>query len=535
MAPVTLKPRLAASAMPPATLHWTSDRRELPSEYTISIKGQLLTCFLVKKSEARSDSLFRFIKGKTGSGVRAVGVAAGHGEAIYPVKTKVINAPMYHKGNLRAQGVDALWAECEAACSQNQVIVVHCNESFHRGPLLLAAMMVKAGKTLSQALQYIGTKRNIYSGHFMEHSEWPKKERESHHAKDLLEAHRFVRGLEPVCGLQPGAVASGLQPGAADSSTGNQNVMVEHSQHATERDDANSECVVVDGVRIRARALTLEDKEGMRAHKSQKSAASNSSCSIPPPSYKDILARTEKSSSSSQAGSGLQPGPHVSSQEQMLAHKMKQEPAGGSKKESLQTAKEDDDTSGSHPESTPAAATNAKPVSTPAAGGLQPDSTPKREEGLQPEAAVAQERTPVAATGAQPVSTPPETGGAQEESAIKAEEKEGLQPEMAVAPEDVNYDPPTDDEKSSVWTDEEEHEAWRSMSIEDRFKHVKVMKRKLAWYASQQEEDLQSGLQPGAQNENLPRDIITFLEEHQLRHLSHLSVIKGFFEQAILL
>ena len=295
-------------------------------------------------------------------------------------------------------------------------------------------------------------------------------------------------------------------------------------------------------VRTCVRALKLENRLNPAAliphpvPPPGESAASNSDCSIEKPSYKDILARTEKSSSSSQAGSGLQLGPDVSSQEQMLAHKMKQEPAGGSKKESLQTAKEDDDTSGSHPESTPAAATDAKPVSTPAAGGLQPDSTPKGEEGLQPEAAVAQERTPVAATGAQPVSTPPETGGAQEESAIKAEEKEGLQPETTVAPEEeADYDPPSDDEKSSVWTDEEEHGAWRSMSIEDRFKHVKLMKRKLAWYASQQEEDLQSGLQPGAQNENLPRDIITFLEEHQLRHLSHLSVIKGFFEQAILL
>ena len=119
-------------------LHW-----KCPSQYTISIDGKDLTCYLVKKSEAATQDLYSWIKRETGKNVYAVGVAAGHCETRYPEHVKVINVPMYHKGNMRREGVEALWDACIVACSQNKAILVHCNQSFHRGPLLLAAMMLK--------------------------------------------------------------------------------------------------------------------------------------------------------------------------------------------------------------------------------------------------------------------------------------------------------------------------------------------------------------------------------------------------------
>ena len=56
------------------------------------------------------------------------------------------------------------------------------------------------------------------------------------------------------------------------------------------------------------------------------------------------------------------------------------------------------------------------------------------------------------------------------------------------------------------------------MSIAERFKHLSVLKRKMAWYATQAEADLESGLQPEASVEHLPDDIKMFLTEHNLRH-----------------
>ena len=88
----------------------------------------------------------------------------------------------------------------------------------------------------------------------------------------------------------------------------------------------------------------------------------------------------------------------------------------------------------------------------------------------------------------------------------------------------------SDWEKSSAWTDEGEHEAWRKMSMPERFKHVNGVRRKLAWFVTQQEADMESGLQPDARNDKLPDDIRSFLQEHQLRHIPHfLTIVKCFF------
>ena len=71
--------------MAPIDGHWTAERRQMPSEYTISIDGKDLTCFLVKKKEAEIMATYAWIKQETGKDVYAVGVAAEHGEAKYPV------------------------------------------------------------------------------------------------------------------------------------------------------------------------------------------------------------------------------------------------------------------------------------------------------------------------------------------------------------------------------------------------------------------------------------------------------------------
>ena len=183
--------------MAPIDRHWEPDRRQLPSRYTISIDGEDLTCYLVKKSEAASQEFYSWIKRETGKDVYAVGVAAGHGEAAYPVELRAISVPMYYRGPLRTNGVAELWDACKTACSQNKAIIIHCNQSFHRGPLLLAAMMVKSGMLLSEAMACIGTMRAIYGGHFLEHRFWPETERKGRHAEDCLEARSFVISFVP--------------------------------------------------------------------------------------------------------------------------------------------------------------------------------------------------------------------------------------------------------------------------------------------------------------------------------------------------
>ena len=92
----------------------------------------------------------------------------------------------------------------------------------------------------------------------------------------------------------------------------------------------------------------------------------------------------------------------------------------------------------------------------------------------------------------------------------------GSQPEAS-----ADFGDDTDSEEESVWTDEEEHKAWRRMTIEERLKNVKNMKRKFIWFSQQQEADNESALQPEARNDKLPHDILQYLQKHQLRHISH--------------
>ena len=111
-----------------------------------------------------------------------------------------------------------------------------------------------------------------------------------------------------------------------------------------------------------------------------------------------------------------------------------------------------------------------------------------------------------------PVESPPEAldAAAALDAALEAEK-------------DVDFgNDSDDDEQSSAWTDEDEHMAWKAMTITQRFKHVSAMKRKLAWHAEAQGASLQDGLQPAAQNDQLPADMPAFLQECNLVKFSHL-------------
>ena len=112
--------------------YWSADRRAMPSQYYIPIGGVELACFVAKKSEVGSADLYAWINRETGLDVAAVGVAAGprgkQARPTYPANVKEINGPMYHKGGLRRDGVESLWAECKAACSQKKAIIVHWNQ-----------------------------------------------------------------------------------------------------------------------------------------------------------------------------------------------------------------------------------------------------------------------------------------------------------------------------------------------------------------------------------------------------------------------
>ena len=128
-----VQPVMAPQSLP--GIHWQSNRKQLPSHYTIDIDGKELHMFLLKKEEAADPITYKWIKDSFGLEVAAVGVAAGDGAASYPVPLHVFEIPMYHKGRVREEGIQKFWQGCKAASSQGKAVIVHCNQSFHRGPI----------------------------------------------------------------------------------------------------------------------------------------------------------------------------------------------------------------------------------------------------------------------------------------------------------------------------------------------------------------------------------------------------------------
>ena len=377
-------------------LWWRADRRQLPTPYVLEIDGRELTVLLVKKEEAADEQLYEWIRKTFNKDVYAVGVAAGSGACnYYPRPVHVVEAPMYYKGHIRKRGIERLWQMCKCAARLNMAVLVHCNQSFHRGPLLMAALMIHAGHSLADALDCIACERSIYAGHLLDHGLWPRHERTSSHAKDLLEAHKFLReAFEPGCGLQQSASSQ-----AADNQASSQTL-------ATIDLTATSNTPARDAYLSARRARRGEEEEERAA----------------PP---------------------LPPPPNLTLPE----------PSG---------------VSGAQPAIAPAEA--AAPSTTAA------DSPCVVDNGLQPDVDDA------------PAEELPDWGG---------------------------------DDESDVWTDEDDHKAWKSLSLEEKLNYMSGHKRRIHWTIQHSETEISSGLQPGAAWDQLPEEMQEFLRTRELRNRSH--------------
>ena len=197
---------------------WKKNRYERPSEYSLDIDGEPLTVFLCRREEVQYQGSADDFWANYNKEIHVVGVASGgHDDherrrAEYPATVHVIEVPVYHRGRLRTDGLEALWRASKQACQEGKALVIHCNNSFHRGPLLLAALMIKAGHTKADALETIARRRTIYEGHFRPESEWPVSERtgeRAHQVAKFIAAHDWLLQLEGAA--RPG-VANPYRP-----------------------------------------------------------------------------------------------------------------------------------------------------------------------------------------------------------------------------------------------------------------------------------------------------------------------------------
>ena len=97
-----------------------------------------------------------------------VAVCAGHGRADYSIENIQVHAlPMYHRGRVREDGLEIFWRSCKLAALAGAAVMIHCNQSFHRGPLGLVAIMIRAGYAKHRAIEMVAEQRSIFPGHWV--------------------------------------------------------------------------------------------------------------------------------------------------------------------------------------------------------------------------------------------------------------------------------------------------------------------------------------------------------------------------------
>ena len=176
--------------MPDAT--WKPPHKQAPTVLNFALKTGHLAMVLVTKEQAGTTELYDWIANETGKRVSAVGCAAGHGVTRYPKDITLVNCPMYHQGSLRSESFARFYDACCKAAESGTAVVVHCNQSFHRGVLLAAAVMVKTGFGTRYAFNFIAERRIIYKGHLIAPYDWPQSEKDDHHFQDIVGAYKFV-------------------------------------------------------------------------------------------------------------------------------------------------------------------------------------------------------------------------------------------------------------------------------------------------------------------------------------------------------
>ena len=111
---------------------------------------------------------------------------------------EVIEVPMYYRSPKRLEYLKEMFLACEQACRNREAVILHCNQSFHRGPVFLATLAKLAGYDKWEIFRGLAAKRHIYPGHLMDPAEWKyhdpdmKKRQNSKHHESLNDAHAFV-------------------------------------------------------------------------------------------------------------------------------------------------------------------------------------------------------------------------------------------------------------------------------------------------------------------------------------------------------
>ena len=175
---------------------WETEKNQAESIFEIKLPEGNVTMVMCTVGQAQSPEFYERVKQATGKRITHVAKASGSDDVKYPVPNEFTYhpVPMYYQGQKRDKGLADFYQACrEVAGKLDQAVAAHCNNSFHRGPALVAAVMVLAGYSQQEAFEHIAKKRIIYRGHSQPFETWPWAEQES--GGKLKSCHEWISKL----------------------------------------------------------------------------------------------------------------------------------------------------------------------------------------------------------------------------------------------------------------------------------------------------------------------------------------------------
>ena len=213
-------------------------------EIIIGDMGRPLTVVLATLEQAESQNVYDRVWQERSQEVWHIARASStkvKPTAAYPVSAQVHNIPVYYQGKKRTTALLDFVTACKDTAMAGHAVLIHCNNTFHRGILLALGLMIFVGYDKDEATRILAAERIIYPGHWLPWCAWTYEEQRDHHAQQFLESQRWLMTLPRLRDAQAdGANAAnaanaqdaqddGVTDANAASST---NVLVAHANTA---------------------------------------------------------------------------------------------------------------------------------------------------------------------------------------------------------------------------------------------------------------------------------------------------------------
>jgi protein-tyrosine phosphatase len=193
-------------------MSWETIKSQTASLVPVATDRGELSIILCRREEARSEVFYHQMENNLGKRIIHVACAGNRIKDEYPRDKCCLWFPMYYNEKKREETLSSLWRICLSCAEQNQAVVIHCNNSFHRGPMAAAAIMIKAGYTKESAFREIGERRIIYFGHTVPYGQWPSKYWTDQNTKAFVECQAWLDSIKRDCDNKPPSSSTDASP-----------------------------------------------------------------------------------------------------------------------------------------------------------------------------------------------------------------------------------------------------------------------------------------------------------------------------------